>query len=557
MPVGRAIELPHVLYWGDHADDEYWDRGLLSDVLAGTAWRVPGSPSFTNMHGARLPDGRGGVMVVAARQNVEHVAELEREMTRMAWCLVALTGDEEDAFPWRDVTHDGVRVWKMGGQVAAMDGCAQPLGSGYPPWFRACLPNTAPDKPLDWYFAGQLNHARRDDMAAAFRDQPNGLLLPSPGFTQGRAHGDYAHGLASAKVAPCPSGLHTPDTFRLYEALEAGCIPLADGATPGGRADDYWTYIFGGPPPFPVVGEWEHAPATMREILDGWPANANRVGAWWQQWKRDLAYRFHDQLADLRGEPRTMDRPADEITVVMPTSPAGLHPSTAHIEETIESIRASLGDCEIVVCADGVRPEQEHLRDAYDEYLRRLVWLTNHRWHNVVPVLMDTWGHQANVARHALTQVRTPLVLFVEHDTPLVGDIDWSALCAAMHTGRANVIRLHHETHVLEPHRHLMLDREPRVIAGAPMLRTEQWSQRPHLARTLWYRQLIDRVFPESSRSMIEDRVYGIVENACRDHGVTGWEEWRLWLYAPDGSIKRSTHLDSRGDGDKYDMRFT
>ena len=37
-------------------------------------------------------------------------------------------------------------------------------------------------------------------------------------------------------MIPCPSGPATPDSFRLWEALEAGCVPIADGYAPAAAA---------------------------------------------------------------------------------------------------------------------------------------------------------------------------------------------------------------------------------------------------------------------------------------------------------------------------------
>jgi hypothetical protein len=33
-----------------------------------------------------------------------------------------------------------------------------------------------------------------------------------------------------------------------------------------------------------------------------------------------------------------------------------------------------------------------------------------------------------------------------------------------------------------------------------------------------------------------------------------GWYNWRLWIYTPEGNIKRSYHLDGRGGDPKFEM---
>lgn len=248
---------------------------------------------------------------------------------------------------------------------------------------------------------------------------------------------------------------------------------------------------------------------------------------------------------------------ADAITVIVPTSPIPSHPAIAVIDETLDSlVAAGLDGCEVIVCADGVRPEQEHRRGDYEEYLRLLLWDLNHGRRNHLPVLFDEHHHQAAMTRHALDVVRTPLVLFVEHDTPLVGEIPWASLVAALTTEACgvDVIRLHHEADVLVPHRYLMVA-EPQIVAGVPLQRTAQWSQRPHLASAAWYRAILDRHFPAHARTMIEDRFYSEVSTPWIERREWG-KECRLWMYAPDGDRKRSTHLDGRAGEDKYEMTW-
>lgn len=557
---GRIVVSVPCVWWNVEptapARGPYWDRALLEDVLSGVAWRVPGAVEFDHIEPQNLGEGggsgMGAVVVVPARQNVDNLPALRRDLYVMPWVLLLVTGDESDVFDWRALSHPRMEVWKMGGRSALMSGCAQPLGSGYPPWLREMLHGSAPEKSRDWFFSGQANHAERVECLEVLGAMEGGKAVETDGFTQGLPPHEYVSWLASAKVAPCPSGQHTPDTFRCYEALEAGCIPVvSDRDDPG-----YWTYLLDGDPPFPVIARWDRLYGLVPELLARWPHNANRVGAWWMARKRTLAYRLHDAIARLSGAPRVPSAPSDEITVVIPTSPCVVHPDLDPMREVVRSIRAQLPHAEIVIAADGVRDEQGKFTDVYDEYLRRLVWACHHEWSNVVPLLRDDWGHQANTTRDALAHVTTPLVLFCEHDTPLLGDIDWDGFCRVVHSGEADVIRLYPEVEIHPEHEHLMLDPLPRHPHGVPLRRTAQWSQRPHLARTLWYQSMLTRYFSPDARTMIEDCLYGVVEHYWLNYHEPGWEQWRLWIYQPEGDIKRSGHLDTRGAELKFDMRF-
>lgn len=235
----------------------------------------------------------------------------------------------------------------------------------------------------------------------------------------------------------------------------------------------------------------------------------------------------------------------DLITAVVTTSPAPLHPSTEHIETVLDSIRYHLPSCEIVIVADG--GEGDH----YAEYLRRLVWLCNTKYSNTVPVLMDDWQHQASCTRKALEFVQTPLILYVEHDTNLCPDpIEWGLLTQHLLIGASQMIRFHYEGRIHPEHLHLMLDTEPR--GNLPMIRTIQWSQRPHLATTALYSRILNEHFPPTAKAFIEDKMHSVVQNSYSQHGVPGWAQYGMWIYNPKGPhIKRSDHLDSRAGAEK------
>lgn len=244
---------------------------------------------------------------------------------------------------------------------------------------------------------------------------------------------------------------------------------------------------------------------------------------------------------------------ASMITVVVTTSPIPSHPSTAIIDETITSVRAHLPDAEIILMCDGVRPEQEHMRSAYENYLQRVLWSADHVWGHTLPLIHDKHLHQAGCTKHALRHVHTPLLLFVEGDTPLTdGHIPWAAISKTILFGDAHVVRFHHEASILEPHRYLMLDDDPQDVRGVPLTRTVQWSQRPHLASVAWYRELLARWFPTDEPEFIEDQVYGRLITAYERDGEMGWMNWRTWIYTPDGNIQRSYHTDGRAGESKY-----
>lgn len=544
----------------------YWDQGMLEALFANELWSPVGGYIYT--HHESLAGLDGAIVVFPTRAQIAYVERLNNNLAALKWVVLILTGDEEASFPIEKLRHPNMRLWVMSPrQDRAYPKSTRFLGTGWPPQARFLkkLQAGTGTRDVDIFFAGQVTHERRQACIQQLRrlDERGEMridLTETDGFAKGLPQDEYYRRLSAAKIAVCPSGPETPDTFRLFEALEAGCVPIADAIDPKGVfKPDYWTFFFGEEPPFLVITDYEQLPGYAQEVLAHWKPLANKIFAWWMQRKQQMAYELIEDIKQLSGCRAESGNLRDLVTVIIPSSPIVFHPDTAIIEETIASIRSHLPDCEIIITLDGVRPEQEPYRERYEEYKRRLLWLCHHKWLNILPIIFDTHMHQASMARKALHAVKTPVILYVEHDTPLTPDnlIGWQGIVDTILRGDAHVVRLHHEALILPEHEHLMFDKTPVTnVNGVLMRRTMQWSQRPHVASTAFYRQMLDNYFNPASRTMIEDVMHGVVLEACQRDGLMGWLMFRLWIYTPEGHIQRSYHLDGRGADPKFDMQI-
>ncbi len=237
------------------------------------------------------------------------------------------------------------------------------------------------------------------------------------------------------------------------------------------------------------------------------------------------------------------------ITVVTPVSVIKSHPDTTILDETIDTIRHHLPDAEIVLTFDGIRAEHENRRQDYEQFICEALWKADRDWKPVVPFIFDTHRHQSGMLRHVLPHITTPLMLYVEQDTPLVADepINWAAIAAFIMSGQSNVVRLHHEAVIPDDHQHLIHGEDDGFI------RTSQWSQRPHIASVAYYRRILDSHFTQDAVCFIEDRMHGIVDQAFKQDGMAGWHQHRIHIYNPGPNLKRSYHTDGRAGEPKYD----
>jgi hypothetical protein len=238
-----------------------------------------------------------------------------------------------------------------------------------------------------------------------------------------------------------------------------------------------------------------------------------------------------------------------DITIILATSVIPDHPSTSMIEQTINDVRFHFPDNEIIMQIDGLREEQQDRKKDYDEYKNRILWKCLHEYKNILPFIFEEHCHQTTMMRKTINEVQTAAILYVEGDAPLTTDIsiDWQKCLDMLEYNKANTIRFHFESHIPEPHKYLMFGLED------GFMKTAQWSQRPHLSTVKYYK---DVVLPFSNeKTFIEDRFHGRVQDDSIIDGEfnqNGWEIHKLWIYHPEGNIKRSYHLDGRKGTKKF-----
>lgn len=149
---------------------------------------------------------------------------------------------------------------------------------------------------LVWCFAGQMKKYRRP-MEEAFREVRPFHLHSTSGWDSkdGLTTQQMRDLYAETVFAPCPFGNIHPDSFRIMEALEHGCIPVSIRFLD----TDYFRYTFGNHP-FIIAPSWAEAARTIRDLA----ANPERLRqmqesahSWYIRFKTDLAEDVHRALS--------------------------------------------------------------------------------------------------------------------------------------------------------------------------------------------------------------------------------------------------------------------
>ena len=139
-------------------------------------------------------------------------------------------------------------------------------------------------KKLDYFWAGQANTEDRIKCTNELKKLTSNVHV-SPGFSQGMDRETYNEMMGRAKIVPCPGGWVSPDSFRLYEALEAGCTPVIHS-----RHRDYFSFL--GDFPFPTVDDWSELGEI--EYVD--------YSDWWAGYKKQLHDEIDEDLAWLKSQ---------------------------------------------------------------------------------------------------------------------------------------------------------------------------------------------------------------------------------------------------------------
>jgi len=88
--------------------------------------------------------------------------------------------------------------------------------------------------------------------------------------------------LSQTEFIPCPNGFVHPETYRVYEALECGCIPIVENTY------KYYDRLFPNNP-FLKVDKWKEA----KEIIGEWrkiqvKKKSEECKLWWSKYKDNL-----------------------------------------------------------------------------------------------------------------------------------------------------------------------------------------------------------------------------------------------------------------------------
>lgn len=137
-----------------------------------------------------------------------------------------------------------------------------------------------------WSFAGETGRASRPEMVSALSGVGPNLCHATDKGAPPLSPDAYRALMLDTIFAPSPMGRINLECFRVYEALELGCIPIVEKRL----TLDYFQSLLGNNPLL-VVGNWSEARDKMERLSGDKPrldALQQEIMSWWQQKKQLL-----------------------------------------------------------------------------------------------------------------------------------------------------------------------------------------------------------------------------------------------------------------------------
>ena len=268
----------------DYASDK-WDYGLIKEIF--------NKYEVNQIKVTKIPEGDRAFVVIPGPQTAGNENRLSKELSKISRVVLFINGDENAKFDVDKIIHPNIEIWIQYPHKKHAAYNKMPIG------VPQHLSNNSPEykeKEYDVYFGGQITHKRRVELSHVMPTLKNSLYGPTEGFSQGDKPKDYYAKLASAKIAPCPSGAAVIDTFRFFESIELLTLPVADTLDPKGIQTDFYKDMFGINLPFKYVSNWNELNKLVPELLDRYPNNMHQVVCWWIKQKRDLGIKIMRQI---------------------------------------------------------------------------------------------------------------------------------------------------------------------------------------------------------------------------------------------------------------------
>jgi len=191
-------------------------------------------------------------------------------------------GDESGLYNLSNIYNNCNHVWRSfctsqyfnNNKVSCL-----PIGYKSGTFFK----NKTGERKYKWSFLGTPHRSSRHDILFQLSDIEPSFCHKTSKFNQKIIEVDQmSEILSSTDFVPCPNGFFHPETYRVYEALECGCIPIVEDSY------KYYDRLFPNNP-FIKIKKWNDA----KEVILNWSEDKinkkrDECKNWWSDYQNKL-----------------------------------------------------------------------------------------------------------------------------------------------------------------------------------------------------------------------------------------------------------------------------
>lgn len=264
-----------------------WDSGLLCDIFDSHPSLFPQYNEKTN------PVFDRAIVVVVGKPEIKPL----REYLEKTSGIVILTSEEDAFFRWQDAIPEHFDIWTQYYSPTTKSEIKTRLLLGAPNRIKNYTINSHLPKKYLWSFIGQSQNPFRQACIEVAKTLPDGYLHVTDLFGGEGATGvdyqTYLDVLCQSKFVLCPAGSLCVDSFRVYESILAGAIPIVDKRSPRDDKDfDYWNEVYYYHTLL-KVDSWHQITPDALELMDS-AKDKNVMNNWWGGYVRQLTTKLID-----------------------------------------------------------------------------------------------------------------------------------------------------------------------------------------------------------------------------------------------------------------------
>lgn len=220
----------------------HWDHGMLMSVFE----KHPTIFKQWNENYSDAPIDEKVIVIVAGKPDV---VPLYGFLNKIQKAVVILTSEEDAYFDWKNAIPERHDIWTQYYSPSTKSEIKTRLLIGPPSRIKDYKINSHLPKKYLWSFVGQVQNPFRQACVDVLKTLDNGYLRIVDGFggegEGGVEYQEYLDIMCQSKYVICPAGSMCVDSFRVYEAIECGAIPISDMRAPRDKVGfNYWNEVY-------------------------------------------------------------------------------------------------------------------------------------------------------------------------------------------------------------------------------------------------------------------------------------------------------------------------